>query len=343
MKDYEHLKKGLLFTDLHFGITRNVDEHNKKCLEFIDFCCENVKKYNIDYIAFLGDYFEHRNALNVATINAAYNGVEKLNALNIPVFMLVSNHDLFSRHSRKIHSLVMFKHFENIIVIEEPIVFNFHKKILMTPWLVSDDEYRSVNNYDADYWYSHSEFADFVKRDSENETYDTPIKHTDFPNFLLKISGHIHNYSKSGNMVYIGNPFSTNYGEIPNNKGFHIHDLEHNTLELVKFDGPRYCKVNLSDILDNKVEIPDNVNCKIIADVSIEYSELIELKKTIQESRNVLSLVVEEQCVKYYADDVEEIENTQNISINDAIVDMLQNIESKEINNKLLVKIYNSL
>jgi hypothetical protein len=38
--------------------------------------------------------------------------------------------------------------------------------------------------------------------------------------------------------------------------------------------GPRYCKVNLSEILDGSIEIPDNVNCKIIADVSIEYPKL---------------------------------------------------------------------
>jgi DNA repair exonuclease SbcCD nuclease subunit len=190
--------------------------------------------------------------------------------------------------------------------------------------------------------FAHMDLNDFVMSGTDTVC-DHGISHKKLSKFETVLIGHYHRRQTKDNVTYIGNPFSTSYGELDDNKGFTVFDLEHNTLELVKFDGPRYCKVNLSDIIDNRVEIPDNVNCKIIADVSIEYSELMELKKTIQESRNVLSLSFEELPVKYYADDVEEISDTRNISINDSIIEMLKNIESKEINNKLLVKIYNSL
>jgi DNA repair exonuclease SbcCD nuclease subunit len=236
----------------------------------------------------------------------------------------------------------MFKEFSNVTVIEEPTVIEFHKKIFMCPWLVNNEEYDSINNYDADYMFAHMDLNDFVMSGTDTVC-DHGISHKKLSKFETVLIGHYHRRQTKDNVTYIGNPFSTSYGELDDNKGFTVFDLEHNTLELVKFDGPRYCKVNLSDIIDNRVEIPDNVNCKIIADVSIEYSELMELKKTIQESRNVLSLSFEELPVKYYADDVEEISDTRNISINDSIIEMLKNIESKEINNKLLVKIYNSL
>jgi DNA repair exonuclease SbcCD nuclease subunit len=337
------LKKGLHFTDVHFGRKNNSDEHNQKCYDFIDYACDGSIKHKVDHIVILGDFFETRNAINISTINYACRAIKNLNNLNIPIYMLTGNHDMYRKSDRSIHSLVMFKEFSNVTVIDEiTLSSDFIEDVLLTPYLMHD-EYETILKYDAAYWYGHLEFNGFVVTGADSKFEGGP-DHKKYAKFQRILSGHFHKRQRLGNVDYIGNIFSMDFSETDTNKGFAIHELDTDKLSFYDWDdSPRYMKVNLSDVLDKKVTIPENCNCKIISDIAMDYSELMEFKNRIQNDFGLITLAIEEPPINYVFDDIEQIDDTSIISINDAIIDMLKKIEGDKVNNKLLVKLYGEL
>jgi hypothetical protein len=125
-------------------------------------------------------------------------------------------------------------------------------------------------------------------------------------------------------------------------RGFAIHDHINDDVSFINWpDCPKYISTNLSTIIDNQIEIPDGANIKCIADITMDYSKMIEFKRTIMEVYNLADIAIEEPPTQFFADGIEEIEDTKVISINDAIVDMLsKNIESNGIDNNQLIQIY---
>ena len=133
------LKKGGYMTDIHFGKKANSPLHNEDCIRYLEWFCEQVKKHECDYVAFLGDWNENRSALNIATLKYSYLGAKMLNDLDIPVYFVVGNHDLYYRHSREIHSVIPFNEFENFVIIDEPTVINdIENKVLFSRFFMSN-------------------------------------------------------------------------------------------------------------------------------------------------------------------------------------------------------------
>src|SRR6478609_8859756 len=139
------LKKGALFTDIHFGKKNNSEEHNQDCLNFIDWFKEQVKADpEIDHIWFLGDWNEHRAAINAFTLQRSYHGAKKLNDIGIPVYVLVGNHDLAFRNTRTTYTTEIFESLENFIILSETqVIKDIHGEVLAIPYL-REDEYPTL-------------------------------------------------------------------------------------------------------------------------------------------------------------------------------------------------------
>ena len=156
------IKKSALFTDIHWGARNNSLMHNTDCMDFIDWFIEKVKEEHCTHIFFLGDWFENRNAINVQTLQMSFNGLKKLNALNIPIFLMIGNHDLYSRHNRDVHSIYQFGELSNVVVVDaEPIVLN--DDFLLCPFLFKDEysKYGGLIN-NSKYVFGHFEFRNFI-------------------------------------------------------------------------------------------------------------------------------------------------------------------------------------
>ena len=110
------------FTDIHWGLKQNSEDHNNNCIKFIEWMCDDVSKKHVEAIVFLGDWFDNRSTINVHTLNFSHIGLSRLNKLNIPIFMIVGNHDMYHRHNRDIHSLVEFNNYTNVKVIDQPTI-----------------------------------------------------------------------------------------------------------------------------------------------------------------------------------------------------------------------------
>ena len=283
-----------MFTDIHFGARSNSDQHLQDCLDYIDWFCDLVKREKATHIAFLGDFFESRNAINVRTLKAASTACRKLNALGIPNFFLVGNHDLYHRSHRAIFSTDQFKDQKNFVIVNEPLEIT--PEIFATPFLFKD-EYPlladQINSYK--YVLGHFEFRNFVVSGSDRRL-DTGPDASAFtgPKYLL--TGHFHKRQLNKNVIYIGNTFPTTYGDAGDSeRGAAM--LETDTEELVFFNydnAPLFYKTRLTTVLAGEVHFADQGRVRCLLDTEVGYSDVQALREEMMETFKLREFSVEE-------------------------------------------------
>lgn len=346
------MKRGAYFTDIHFGKKANSEQHNQDCLNFIDWFCDQVKKDgSIDYVAFLGDWNENRSALNIATLNYSYRGAKKLNALGIPVYFVVGNHDLYQRHTRDIHSNVHFNEFKNFHVIEQPtIIKDIVDDALFVPFMFQD-EYPGLTKYlSMPYWAGHFEFKGF-----EVTGYGMILPvgpdPKDFKGPKHIFSGHFHKRQANENIIYMGNCFPMDFGDAGDSaRGMMVYDHIKKEPSWTDWDKcPMYMKTVLSEILEGKITLPNESRVKCLVDMPISFEESTFLKKHYTEKANLRELTLEEAPEITAAITDTEIKSVDMSkydklsTVDDLVRQMLTDVESEHIDNQMLIQIYTSL
>lgn len=348
------LKKTAAFTDIHWGAKANSDQHNEDCDRYIEWFCEQVKADpEIDNIMFLGDWFENRSAINVSTLKYAYHGLEKVAALGLPIYFVVGNHDLYHRHSRKVHSVIPYNEFDNVVIVDHPMIRKeIHNGVLISPYLFHD-EYPDLKDYlDLETWWGHFEFRGFVVT-GYNITMPTGPAAEDYSGPKYIFSGHFHKRQAHEQVVYIGNTFPTNFGDVDDTgRGMMVYD--HPTQEVTFFNWeqcPRYVKTTLSILLENASNRKDillpQARVKCIVDIPISFEESTYLREKFMEEHNLREFAMEESPeIRHALSETEseiDWEGKELASVNDLVLTMLRDIESEHINNEMLVSIYDNL
>lgn len=348
----KQLKKSANLTDIHFGRKNNSDIHNRDCLNHIEWFCENVKKdKSIDHIVFMGDWYENRSAINVSTLNWSYTAAKKLNDLNMPIFFIIGNHDLYHRHSRDVHSVNPFQEFSNFRIIDKPQVI---KEIgnggaFITPYLFHK-EYDNLKEYlKYETWWGHFEFKGFILTGATVRMPTGPDMN-DFMGPKHIFSGHFHKRQQQNNIVYIGNTFPMDFSDANDiERGMMIYDHTTNKIEFRNWANcPKYFKYYASEMIEKDISIPINSYVKCFIDVPLSYEELMVLRETYTEKYNLRELIIEETGSKNESlsdtnSDIESIEtelNDEFNNIDDLIINLLNNIENTQLDNNLLIEIY---
>lgn len=346
----KQLTKSASFTDIHWGAKANSEMHNQDCLNFIDWFCEQVRADpTIDHINFLGDWYENRSAINISTLNYAYRGAKKINALGLPVFFIVGNHDLYQRHTRDIYSTDSYHEFSNFTVINEPVVIpNIGDGALYSPFLFGE-EYPGLTKFlSLKTWWGHFEFKGFIIT-GYNKVMEVGPDSSDFAGPEYIFSGHFHKRQVGNNVCYIGNAFPFTFNDAgDNDRGMMIYDHETNTAMFENWDDcPLYIKASLSDILDEKIILYPNARVKCLVDVPINFEESTMIKQKYFKDFNLREFSLEEsqetQTVLTDTGSKVDFKNMQLASVDELVIHMLDNIESDKINKKTLIEIYKSL
>lgn len=340
--------KSALMTDIHFGRRNASPQHNQDCLDFIDWFCEQVTLNECDNVIFMGDWHENRNSLNISTMNYSYQGAKKLNDLNIPVYFIIGNHDLYQRHTRDIHSVVTFSEFNNFVVIDEPtLVKNVGDSMLLVPYIFHD-EYHTLSKYSkVPMWAGHFEFKGFevtgygVKMMSGPD----PLEFKGPKNIL---SGHFHKRQHSRNIHYIGNPFGMDMGDAGDfDRGMAIYDHSSHKVSYVNWtNGPKYQKVLLSEMLSEEVKLLNKARVKCIVDIEINFEENVKIRQMYIDKFQLRDLKFEalENVNDLLSGEGDILEIPEKLSsIDELVTQMLSSIDSKSINNETLTEIYNKL
>lgn len=352
------MKTGLIFTDIHFGKKSNSAQHLGDCLDYIDWVCDYVRQsQTIDYIAFLGDWFENRININIFTLDVSYVAAQKLNDLGIPIFFCVGNHDLAERNSREVYSTNSMNALNNFIVINEPTIrTDIQDGVLFCPFLMKDeyDDLKEVSP-DVKVWMGHFEFKGFILTGGSVRLEHGPDS-SQFTKPVAILSGHFHKRQSQRNVHYIGNTFPMDFGDSGDyNRGFALYHHDTHTMEYVDWDkGPRYLSTVTSKVIADPSTIPNNCYLYVDVDTSMKYDELRALKDLIiQQQPSLRSVefnenstrIKEIQKLNSAGDDIlaEDDDSSSNSTLNDLVIRLLENTTIPSFDNATLAQIYREL
>lgn len=343
------LKKSALFTDIHWGKKANSEIHNQDCMNYIIWFCEQIKNDpEIDHIIFMGDWHENRSALNISTLKFSYLGAKTLDRLGLPVFFIIGNHDLYHRHSREIHSVLPFQELENFIIVDEPTINeNIGNGILLSPYLFHN-EYPNLEKYlQIPVWAGHFEFKGFVVTGS-SVTMPTGPDPLDYKGPEIIFSGHFHKRQANDQIVYIGNTFPMDFGDAGDDeRGMATYNHITKETNFINWEAcPKYVKTTLSDIIEENVIIHPNSRVKCIVDIPVSFEETTYIRQKYTDDFTLREFILEESAdLSNTLSNTESSVNTSDnlASVNELVMQMLHEIESDHIDNKLLIDIYKSL
>lgn len=339
-----------MFTDIHFGRRSNSKIHNQDCLDFIEWFCKKVKAdKTITHVAFLGDWFESRAAINIETMDYSYVGLQMLNSLGLPVYFVVGNHDLHRRTTRDVHSVRMFNELSNFKVIDHPIV---EDGILFSPFLF-DTEYADLVKYnDLWAWMGHFEFQNFIIT-GYNTIMEHGPSHKSFSGPKRIFSGHFHKRQGQDNVQYIGNAFPMDFGDAGDyNRGMCTYSVKEDKIEFADWsDCPKYYKTQLSEVLAETWRPLPKMKIKCVVDVEIGYQDAQDLREGMIDVYKLRDFILEEDRAAKQGvlegDNVTVKESLLNFTgIDDLVVQQLELLKTDanvKMDPDLLISIYKDL
>lgn len=341
-------KKVAMFTDIHFGKQNNSETHNQDCINFIKWFCDQVKAdSDVDCIFFLGDWHEHRSAINGMTLDYSQAGATLLSDLGLPVYFIIGNHDLYFRNNRDVFTPIIFNKLENFIIVNEPTILEDNGCVL-APFLFEDeykDFFKKYSKYET--FAGHFEFKGFVLTGETviKEDGPDPAEYTK-PKRIF--SGHYHKRQSKNNIHYIGNTFPVDFSDANDiERGMATFDFSTNAIKYINWgDCPRYIKIKLSSLLEApQATLVTNARVKVIVDQAISLSENNKIKKLLLERYNLREIALEEQIdITTELTDIEqEVENLKLEGINEIVPELIKRITSDKIDATKLIKIYRKL
>lgn len=237
-----------VISDLHLGVHTNSSYWHEVAIKWSLWLRDELREKGITDIMFCGDWHHNRSEISVSTLQVSADILEIFKEFNL--IIILGNHDVYYKHRTDVNSLSIFKGRENVTVIDKPQTINaFGRSITMCPW---ETNVKQIPK--SDVLFGHFEIETFKMNQYKVCEEGTKIKDV-LAKSELVISGHFHTrhekkYAK-GTILYVGNPFQMDFGDVDNDKGYHILDLE--TLEYDFYKNtisPLYKKTKLSELVE---------------------------------------------------------------------------------------------
>ena len=329
-----------IFSDLHLGLYGNSTEWHEIALNWSDWIVSDLKKKKISDIFFLGDFFHNRSEISVQTIHVASELIAKFKDFNL--FMVIGNHDAFYKNRSDVHSLGFLKGHDNITIIDNNLEIEaFDKKLLFIPW---NHELPKTGRFD--HIFGHFEIQSFKM--NNYKVCDHGFQVMDFlaSKTTNVWSGHFHLRSEKkyneGLIRYVGNTFQHDFNDSGDDKGYHILNLEDDSVEFIKNTvSPKFIKVPLSKIKDYKDDVEGNI-VKLIIDMDVE-DDKVEKFKVYLNNFAPFRLTTEYNVVTKTIGDVEQVDSIDIVGMFDEFYEQLSLEEEqlkrfKKINDDLYEK-----
>ena len=333
-------KKAAIFTDIHFGLKSNSQQHNEDCLNFVKWATARAREEGCETAMFLGDWHNNRASINIVTLNYSLRALEHLNDNFERVFFIPGNHDLYYRDKRDIQSVEWARHLPNIQIVNDWFVSD---NVVIAPWLVGDDHKR-LSKLKGQYIFGHFELPGYLMNAMVAMPDHGEVRREDFGHFGHVFTGHFHKRQTKNNVTYIGNAFPHNYADAgDDDRGLTILEWGKEPEYHAWPDHPRYRVFQLSDVLKNtEVMLQPNMHIRVNLDIDISYEEASFIKETFVGQYNLRELTL----IPAKVTDLTEYEIQGNIefeSVDQIVSNQLTNIESDKFNKNLLLDIYRNL
>lgn len=328
-----------LFSDLHLGLYGDSEEWHGIALEWAKWITEDLRNKKIKNAFFLGDFFHNRSEISLKTLHTASQIIELFKDFNL--LMITGNHDAFYKNRSDVHSLGFLKGHDNITIIDDNLEFEaFGKKLLFVPWN------HELSEGKFDHIFGHFEIQSFQM--NNYKVCDHGFQVMDFlaSRTTNVWSGHFHLRSEKkyneGLIRYVGNTFPHDFNDSGDDKGYHILNLEDDSVEFVRNTvSPKFVKVPLSKIKDYKDDVEGNI-VKLIIDMDVE-DDKVEKFKIYLNNFAPFRLTTEYNVVTKTIGDVEQVDSIDIVGMFDEFYEQLklddeQLVRVKKINGELYEK-----
>ena len=234
-------------SDIHVGVHQNSNQWHNITLDWATWLRDELHAKNIKDIVISGDFFHYRDEIAVNTIHFATQVLNLWRDFNI--IMVVGNHDAYYKDRCDVNSLSILDGWNNITVISTLTTSDiFGKTVTFCPWGCD-----IADMPESDVVFGHFEIQNF--KQNSFKICSTGIRSADLLQKCgLIISGHFHIRDEriydAGRILYLGNPFQMDFGDIDSDKGYYI--LDFNTLQYEFTENtlsPRHKKIYLSELV----------------------------------------------------------------------------------------------
>ena len=333
-------KKAAVCTDIHWGLKSNSLMHNRDCDQFIDWFIETAKSNNCETGFFLGDWHNHRAAINLQTLQFSVRALEKLSQAFDKFYFIPGNHDLYYRDRREIHGAEWAKHIPNIHIVND---WFKQDDVIIAPWLVGDD-HKKIEKMHAKYMFGHFELPHFKMNAMVEMPDHGQIRVENFAGVESVFSGHFHLRQRKHNVHYIGNCFPHNFADAgDDNRGMMILDWGKEPEYHAWPDQPLYRVYDLSTVIDQGDKLlKPNMHVRVQLDIEISYEEANFIKETFIEKHSLREMALLPNKKHSLEEDLAPGE-VKFESVDQIVVDQITKIESEFYDPALLLKIYQTL
>lgn len=332
------MTKTLLITDLHHGFS-NSEFHTNYQLDFLESLNGLIKEKGIERIVNLGDTHDKRMTASFLVIERFKEAHAKL-ASNVKEYVAIAgNHDCYYTTTNEITSLPSFFQSENQrLVTNEPLKIG---NLCFIPWISEGNvevimKFVRENNKKGNYLFGHLEQAGFSFGGTISKKNNLFL--SDYNNYTKIFTGHYHERQEKDNLLYLGNPYQKDFGELTKK---YIHILDDETCEIETIENTKniYEKfvINGNDtpetIKDKCSEIKGKI-VKIFIDSS-DTNFINECEKIITDSephrREILSKNVEIEMVDGEETQI-DIFNKSDDEINSEFLEQIEYITPEQKN-----------
>lgn len=305
-------KQIALFSDLHIGVHKDSPEWHNIALNFGDWFVTDLSKRNITDIIFCGDFFHTRHEIEQTTLRCGIEFLSKFKNFNI--VMIPGNHCCYFKNNATVHSLEVFKSWENVTVLDVPtLVKHSDRRYMFCPWETNTDDIQA-----CDVIFGHFELVNFKMNSFKVCEHGQSAEDIHEKGSKI-VTGHFHlrdhrQYDNGREVLYLGAPYQMDFGERDQVKGYTIFDSETLKFQFIEnVTSPVHIKIRLSELLDQKDKISslkdtvkNNIVCFIV-DRALDQDKLHKIT-TMLTSMNPLQLRVEHTVCESFIDREQEHE-----------------------------------
>ena len=267
-----------IFSDLHLGVHSNSTDWHNYAIEWANWFKDDCKRRNIKDLIFCGDWHHNRSEISVNTLQISADILDILSDFNI--IAITGNHDIYYKHRTDVNSLSIFKKRKNVTILNDPETIEaFDRTITFCPW---NTNIKDVPK--SDILFGHFEIETFKMNSYKVCEDGLKVKDLLIKSNLV-ISGHFHTrhlkkFSR-GTVLYVGNPFQMDFGDVDNTKGYYVLNLDDMEYEFIENTvSPNYIKISLSqlvregNITSHIIQLVTNNIVKLKVDMNISQDDM---------------------------------------------------------------------
>lgn len=331
--------KTVVFTDCHFGLKYNSDRHNLDNIEFIKWMVTLAKREGAETCMFLGDFHHNRSSINISTLNYSMRALGLLNDAFEKTYFLIGNHDLFYKDRRDVHSVVITEKFENIELIDSPVI---NEDVAFIPWLTGN-EWKDIKKIKSKYMFGHFEIPGFMMNASIAMPDTGTIRSSHFKNQDYVFTGHFHGRQCVKNIHYIGNPFGHNFSDIwDTRRGCMLLEWGGRPEYVDWNGGPVYIRSPLSKLLFNLDEfLSDRTYIQITVDLPISHEEGTFIRELLAKTYDIREMTL----INEASDDMDHVFEGEitHQTVDEIVLEQLADLETTQCDPQRLMQIYRDL